>query len=238
MQSNESFFVRRKYTLLLLIVLGLLAVCGVLLVYGCLIDYEVLEKGQILSYSRGFIYKLRFCHTFTAYIEPEVNEPLDLINGYFLTGVAFISLTYATVIFINTRTDADLRYWFYVTLFLGMSYLAADEWFGFHENLGHNLQFLKLSFFEHPDDMIIALYSIPSLLFLYVFRKLIWGSPVSRIFFGLAFATFVLCAVSDALDWPIEEFGECVASAFVAAAVLAMGMHHTGLGLQRDNQQK
>jgi hypothetical protein len=220
---------RRKYRyVVLLAVLSAIAILFVIAIFVLFQNYEVVRKGNFLPYTNGFIYEVLLFDTFTVYAEPEVVDLLDLINGYLLVGAAFAALTFAVIVIRGGVDERDPRLWFFVTIFVGLSYLVADEWLGIHESIGHNLQFLRrLPFGDRPDDLIILAYGFPALLFLLAFRKLIWGSAASRVFFALAFVAFAGAAVADGADFFAEEILECLPSLLIVAAVISLGVHHT-----------
>ena len=195
--------------------------------YRFVSDYEVLEKGQILPYTLGLIYKVQFGGRLTLYLEPELRPTMDLLNAYILTGIAFISLTFGVILATVTSRMKGLKFWFFATTFMGMSYLVVDEIFGVHESIGHNLQFLaKLPLITRPDDAVILFMAVPAALFLFVFRKVILASFKAKVLFGAGFICFALSAISDILTLSIEEPLEILASLFLAAAITALGLHH------------
>jgi hypothetical protein len=189
-------------------------------------NYEVLEKGQLLSYTRGKIYKIRFFDSITLFLEPEHSLRSDDLVCFFLLGCAFISLTYA---FLLARQPGGIKkpFWMYVTLVLGMVFLTIDEFYGVHESIGHNLQFLaSLPLIKRPDDVIILLYSIPVTLFAYIFFRQL---SISRKAFKtviLAMVFFALAALSDALSIPFEELFEMGSAGSLLASLIILGSAH------------
>lgn len=208
--------------------IGILALAAFLLALSR--NYEVLEKGNLLNYTNGVIYKIRFFDTFTVLVEPERRPAKDVFNSYLLTGISFISLTYAFLIAFTKKYGVTSRvFWMYAIMVVGTSYLAVDEFFGVHESIGHNMQFLaSLPLVSHPDDVIIMSYIIPMALFLYIFRKEFLAARPSLIAVAGVVAFVVLASLADLLTLPliVEELSEIIASGLLVISVLLLGWSH------------
>lgn len=208
----------------LLLVLSAIVLAAVVLLFA-MYNYEVIDKGRLLPYTSGFIYEIRFFDQFNMYVELENRIRPDMLNVYFLLGVAFIALTYTVLM---QSFSLRLEMWMFALMFAGMSYLAADEWLGIHESIGHNMQFLKaLPFVERPDDVIILFYAVPAGLYLLFFWHSIMVARVALYLMATAFVCFIVAAVADVIAIPIEEPMELLASALIVASVLVLGLHHT-----------
>jgi len=189
--------------------------------------YEVVEKGQILPYTEGKIYKVRFGNGATLLFEPEIIPTLDLLNGYLLTGIAFISLTFGVALAVRRSDWRDAAGGFFMLTFLGASALALDEVVGVHESLGHNLQFLSnLPGVDRPDDALILFMAVPAVLFLFLFRGVILVSRRAVVLFAVALALFLISAAADFLSLPFEEPAEVLATVTLAAATVLLGLDH------------
>ncbi len=82
------------------VILGLIVTVLIAFVGLMLKNYEVLEKGQLLDYTNGLIYKVRIFDKYTFFVELERHRlDRDVFNSYLLSGIAFISLTYAFLLF-------------------------------------------------------------------------------------------------------------------------------------------
>ncbi len=209
----------------------LLVVAAGALLYAFASDYQVLEKGQLLPYTEGKVYKVRFGGWLTLYVEPEQRPSLDLLNAYLLTGVAFMSLTFGVIVAAAGGGPRGTRFWCFVAAFVGASYLVADETLGIHETIGHNLQFLKaLPLIKRPDDAVVVLFALPAALFLIAFRSVLLASRGAALLFGLGMLGFVLSAAADVLTLPIEEAAEVLATLCLAAGTMVLGLHHTRSG--------
>lgn len=201
--------------------------------YLYLSAYEVLDKGQLLPYTEGKVYKVGFPGGLILYFEFEVKPSFDLLNVYLLVGVAFAALVFSLVLACIAR-DTGQPFRFFVLAFLGMSYLGADELIGIHETLGHNLQWLAaLPFVERPDDAIVLFFVVPAVAILIFFRSVIFASRPATFLFAICFACFLFAAVADILALPIEEPVEVIATAIMLAALLMLGLHHLRDSLNR-----
>ncbi len=219
------------------IVVGILIILGILFVNMLLNNYEVIDKGKLLEYTSGIIYKVRFFDSYTIFIEPEHRLEGDVFNTFLMVGIAFISLTYAFLIARIKRDGVRERSFFmYITLFVGMLFLSADEFFGIHESIGHNMQFLaSLPFVKRPDDFIILSYSVPVAAFLYFFRKELASNIATlRAMMGVI-VFFLLASVSDVLTLPIEEAAEFGASVCLIVAILFLGSTHIEQAVNASN---
>jgi hypothetical protein len=196
-------------------------------------NYEVLEKGRLLAHSGGLVYKVRFFGSFDLFIEPDHQLDKDVLNAFMLVGVAFISLTFGVLYgWLKGRQRGDF-FRFSILMFLGMSWLAADELLGIHETLGHNLMFLaELPFVDRPDDVIILLYSVPAFLFLARFRKTILASRPALILMGLALVFYLVGALGDLFKLPVERISELLSSACIIASVMLLGLSHMQRALE------
>lgn len=199
------------------IAVGLLVVVGIG-AYGvtCLSDYEVVDKGQLLEYTEATIWKVEFCGRHTVLLEAEKRPDADWVNASLLLSAGVLALGYAYVIRRMTGgTPARLR-WMAGLTFAGMLFLAADESFGFHETAGHNLGFLGgLPLVSRPDDVIIASYAVPALLFLWFFRHEVFVDRFATRLVAWAAGLFVLAAASDVAGFRFEEIFELASSALL-----------------------
>ncbi len=215
------------------------AVFGVLLLaplagfLAVLENYEVIEKGQLLSHSGGLVYRIRFFDRFEFLVEPDHQLDKDLLNAFILVGVAFISLTFGVVLSWLRKHQYSEVVRFNVVMFLGMSWLAADELLGIHETLGHNLMFLaSLPYIDRPDDVIILLYAIPAAVVLARFRKTIFASRRALALMVVAMAFYTVAAFSDVFKLPVERLAELACSACIIAAVMFLGLSHVRMALE------
>lgn len=199
--------------------------------YHLLKDYEVLEKGRLLPYAEaGTIYKVRVGGWLTFYVDPEIHPRFypDLLDAYMLTGVAFVSLTFAVILMTAGHGAGSTSVRFFLVAFVGFSYLVADELLGIHESIGHNMQFLRrLPLVHRPDDVLILAMAVPVGLFVFYFRSLLLASRRAVVALAAGVLCFLVAAVSDLFAWPIEAASEVLASACLLAAFLLLGLHLT-----------
>ncbi len=208
------------------VVIGLAIVLLALVVLGyfALHDYQVLNKGQILPYTRGYIYEIQVFGKYSIFVEPEVYLSSDVFNAAIMLGVAYISLTFGTLLYRRERPRVSKELVFFATLSFAMFYLSADELFGIHESLGHNLRYLaKIPGVSRPDDFIIALYGVGALIYLFVFRGVFLSARRSFRYFGAALAMFIVAALLDLAALRFEEVIEVIASVLFLAGVLSLG---------------
>lgn len=178
-------------------------------------NYEVIERGRLLPYTSAEIYRIKLFDRVTIYAEPEDQTSLDIVDSWILVSISSVALL--ALLFLwsaHLAARAHAATFFFVT-WLGTGFLAVDEIVGGHENLGHNLRFLRnLPGIDRPDDAVIVFYIVPTLAFLIAFRRIILGSRTARVFFGLGTAIFVVAALADAggVAGQDEERIEVVAS--------------------------
>ena len=212
---------RRRPLLLLLAAAGAIGVMG--LAYRVATTLEVVRKGELFSYTDGTIYEVRLLDKVTVYVEPSVRPSDDLLNAYLLASLSSIAL-FALLLVHGRKVTTGLRVRaFFLLTALGAGYLAADELFGFHESIGHNMRFLAdLPGSEQPDGAILVAYLIPVGAYLFVFRNLFLASRTGLrlILFGLAFG--VLASGLDFLGGSGEELAEVMTSASVLAAFVVV----------------
>ena len=207
---------------------GALLIAGILAVFAINAvteNYEIIQKGQILEYTSGKIYQVRLFDKFDFYAEPEVRPSNDVLVSVVLFGIGFIALTFAFLQYHSRRKAEDKVLPFFIVLSVGAIYLGADELFGIHESLGHNMQFLsRVPGVHRPDDMIIALYAIPALAFLVYFRKVLLKARGTLKYFVAAILLFLLAAASDlAAIGKIEEILEMLCVFVILFGTLAFG---------------
>ena len=148
-----------------------------------------------------------------------------MFNAAILLGVAYISMTFGSIIYLREKPSVSQRFLFFVAMSVGMFYLAADELLGIHESIGHNLQFLMaLPGVSRPDDLIIATYGIGPLVFLYYFRSILLQMRRSLRYFGLAFIFFLVAAIADLATLGFEEFAEIIAGVLILVGIMSFGM--------------
>jgi len=196
-----------------------------ILAFWALNNYQVVNKGQILPYTEGFIYEILIAGKYTIYVEPEIRPRSDVFNAAILLGVAYISMTFSAIVFQRNNKPTSQRFWFFVTMSAGMFYLAADELFGIHESIGHNLQFLMtLPGLSHPDDLIVAAYGVFALIYLFYFRSTLLQMRRSLKYFGLAFLFFLVAAIADLATIGYEEIYEIISGVFILAGIVSFGL--------------
>jgi hypothetical protein len=146
-------------------------------------------------------------------------EP-DVITGAILVGLSAIGLV-LTILLDSGDDSLDRLRWFFLLTWLGAGYLAADELFAIHETIGHNLQFLG-GLPGHPDDLVLALYAIPTALFVVAFRDLIAASRLSLWLFAGGIGAYVLAVFVDFVEIEVDEQLEVAGALLVTAAFVVV----------------
>ena len=209
-----------------LLALGLMVIMLAIAALGffALQDYQVVNKGQILPYTQGYIYEILVFGKYSIFVEPEVYLSSDVFNAAIMLGVAYISLTFGTLLFRRERPVVSKEFLFFASMSFAMFYLAADELFGIHESLGHNLRFLaKIPGVSRPDDFIIGMYGVGALAYLYIFRGVFLRARRSFRYFGVALSLFMVSALLDLATMRFEEVVEVAASVLFLSGVLSLG---------------
>ena len=221
---ENSVSVRRKIVLL---VLGLVLTASLVLIALLYMNYEVIAKGQLLPYTEGRIYQVRFFDRFDLWVEPEHRLSANAITAFLLSGLGFVALAFAWLL---QRMRANGEALMFGLIFVGASYLAADEYLGVHESIGHNLPFLRaIPGVSRPDDVVTALYIIPAALFVWIYRKKLMVSKPALKLIAAAFVFFGLATITDLTQWPGEEVLEAAAALSFLLAFLQIGSAHTEL---------
>jgi hypothetical protein len=196
--------------------------------------YEVVDKGRDLRpYESGPVYEIKVADTATVYASAESQPDTDAISGSAMAALAAVALM--TSLLLGAANGSARIRRFYAFASAGFAFLAFDEFFAVHETIGHNLLVLSdLPGVERPDDVIFALYLVPAVAFLYVFRDVILASRRAIRFFVAALALFVVAGASDiagiAADEPLEVLSAaCIVGGFVT---LMVGHLSSGLGLE------
>ena len=190
---------------------------GLLLVVMAAARYaggEVVEHGHLLPWAGDDVRTVRFFHSFDLYISSETGKPsADLINSYVL--VAGAAGCFAAALLLYPPALRPLL----LVAGLGLGYLAVDEQFAVHETVGHNLGFLAdLPGVKRPDDVILASYAIPSVLFIYACWSQLRQSMRAVVLLLSALALFAVSALWDLADLPAEEVFELAPSLAILGA--------------------
>jgi hypothetical protein len=196
--------------------------------------YEVVDEGHDLRpYDSGKVYELRIADSITIYADEESKQSADVV-----TAVAMVVLATAagmTALLLGAAGASGRLRLFYALAALGLGWLAFDELMGVHETVGHNLPFLAdVPGVERPDDLLFALYSIPAIVFVVVFRDVIWRA---RGWFAAGIGLMLAAGASDVAGLSIDEPLEvlvivCLLVGFISLIVtdLAGGLRLNSLG--------
>lgn len=188
---------------------------------------DVVAEGALLEYTDATIKEVRLFDRYTFYVEAEVRSDKDAAVSALLLAVAAMSLL-VTAFFSSGAVRArpiDRR--FHAATLVGAGYLAADEFLGIHETLGHNLRFLAdLPGVQRPDDAIVALYAVAFLVYLVAFRSAILASRRALALFVCGFLIFAAAAALDVLDVGVDEYIEPLAALAFFAGLVVLSVEH------------
>ena len=199
-----------------------------LLAYWIYLNFHIVSEGQILPYTDHYIYQVMVGNV-KFYVEPEMKLSDDIINSVIILGVSYISMTFAAILIDKGKSSRHVIS-FFVLISAGTFFLAADESFGIHESIGHNMQFLmKIPGIHYPDDFIVMMYGVILIFFLFYFRSVYLGRRRPLIYFGITVGLFFGVAISEIVDFPLEEVVE------IALAIsLLFGATSLGLSILND----
>ena len=114
---------------------------------------------------------------------------------------------------------------FYLVVSAGLAFGGLDELFAIHETIGHNLQFLAdIPGVSRPDDLVFALYLIPTAAFAYLFRDTLRSDTRAAVAFTFGFAFLVLAVGADLAGASVEEYFEGLSGLCIGAG-LALLIH-------------
>jgi len=206
---------------LILVLAGLAVAMVVLLIL--LKNYELLQTTPI---SGGVTeYKIRLFQRFDIYLKNEVKPTPDVFNSAILISISSMALF--ALLFLEraqAHVSRSLR-WFFVSVWLGFGYLAADELIAIHETIGRNLNFLAdIPGVEKADNVVFTLYVIPVVVFLVVFRRILFSSSTATAFIALGVVFFLAGVVADEIEiGQAEDFIEILgATSFLMGFAIVM----------------
>lgn len=216
------------------VLLGLAVLGGVLVALQSL--SEVVDKGHDLRpYESAIVHKVRIADAVTVYIDDESKRiGADLVSGFVL--IALGTAAALTAWLLSTVRASRRLVLFYSLSALGLSLLAIDELGGIHESVGHTLPFLAdLPGVERPDDAVFAVYLVLAAGFAFLFRDVIFGSPLSKRLFGFALMAFAVVAVFDLTGFVLDEPLEVLVALLVAAGLVTLMNEHLREHLRLDS---
>jgi hypothetical protein len=184
--------------------------------------YEVVRSGRdLVPYSSTYLYEVRVLDAFTLYATPETRPSLDKLSAVGLVAAGTM-IFMAFLLLRAARADIRVRQ-FFAFASAGLAFLAADELFGIHELIGHNLRFLAdLPGVTRPDDVVFALYTIPLAVFAWSFRDFVRSHRTAAQLFGIGLAFFAVAVVGDIRSSGVDEPAEGLAAACLLAGLVAI----------------
>jgi hypothetical protein len=211
-------------TRIAIVILGL---CAGAVAVGALATAEVVASGSLVDYTKARIDRVEVLGGVELLIEREAPTRLDALNALVLSMLAGVALL-AWRRLPRPRPPRPAR--FFILLAIGAGFLALDELLALHETVGHNLGFLQDVTGAHsPDDVVIALYSLPAMAFLAAFRDLVLVSRVAAALVAGGLAAYAAAAALDVADAIIDEqLVEVTSSLFLLAGFAASALYHVG----------
>jgi hypothetical protein len=195
---------------------------------------DVVAEGALLEYTDATIKEVRFFDRYTFYVEAEARSDKDAAVSALLVAVAAMALLVTAFFSSGTVRARPIDRRFHAATLVGAGYLAADEFLGIHETLGHNLRFLAdLPAVQRPDDAIVALYAVAFLAFLVAFRSAILASRRALALFVSGFLVFAAAAALDVLDVGVDEYLEPLAALVFFAGLVVLSVEHLAAAADR-----
>lgn len=191
---------------------GFIAAVGLLAAAVVLVGstYRIVDEGELLAYTKGYVYKVEVLGMFELWAEPEVKPRFDVFSSLLLVSISSMALFAAILLQVVSPEAPPETHRFLLATWVGFGFLGLDELLGVHESIGHNLQFLReLPGVEHPDDVVSLLYVAPAVVYVVYFRHTIAASSWASRLFGAALAIFVLTVILElGFGERLEEFLE------------------------------
>lgn len=203
----------------------LLGLCAAAVVLGALATAEVLESGSLVDYTKARIDRIEVFGGVELLVERETPTKLDALNALVLATLAGV----AALAWGRLSRPRERRLGrFFALLAIGAGFLAFDELLALHETIGHNLGFLQDVTGAHsPDDVVIALYSLPAIAFLVTFRDLVLVSRPATALVAGGLAAYAAAAALDVADAIVDEqLVEITSSVLLLAGFGTAALHH------------
>ena len=207
---------------------ALLAGAAAVVLYLMASSVEVLQEGKLLPYTDGHIYRLRFFGWLELYAEPSRRPDIpDVFTTFVLMTLSGVALVTGVALKWARGFSDQAPSHFFLIVWLGAAYLAADELLGLHESIGHNLRFLLgVPGITRPDDFLLLIYGLVALGVLFAFRDVILSSRPARPLFVALVIAVVLVPVADITGSFLEEPAEMAAVATMLAAFVVLAVDH------------
>jgi hypothetical protein len=214
----------------LCVALGIVLVTPVIGFLTLLENHGFLDKGQLVSQTQGLVDKI-LIDSSTLFADPDHQLGKGVLSAFILAGIGFVSLTFGVMLAWMRRGLRHESIRFFLLMFIGMSFLAADELLGIHATVDHYMMLTDLPYFERPEDLIIVLYALPAILFLARFRETILASRGALVLLDTAVAFFMVSAVSQVFRHSVEQVSELLFWMCTIAAVMKLGLRHVAAAL-------
>ena len=186
--------------------------------------YEVRGNASV-PYDAGTVKEVRVLDSLTVYVDGEPKPGPSVIGGIAL--IVLATAAFMTAVALRLAHARRRLVGFYLVVCAGLGFAGLDELFAIHESVGHNLQFLAdVPGVSRPDDLVIALYLVPTIAFAYLFRDVFLSDRRAAFALGAGVALFALSTGADLMSLRAEEYLELLAGISIAAGIaLLMSVH-------------
>jgi len=209
---------------------GLLAAVAVVLHSAHGSAYQVRGNAAV-PYDAGSVKEVRVLDSVTVYVDGEPKPGPSVIGGIALIVLATAAFMTAAALSLSHARRRLVT--FYLIVGAGLGFAGVDELFAVHESVGHNLRFLAdVPGVSRPDDMVIALYLVPALLFAYLYRDLFRADRAAAKALAAGIAFFALSTAADLAGSKAEEYLELVSGLCIGAGIARLIYVHLRHNLQ------
>ena len=184
-----------------------------------------------VPYDAGTVKEVRVLDSATVYVDGEPKPGPSVIGGIALIVLATAAFMTAAALAIAHARRRLVT--FYLMVSAGLGFAGLDELFAIHESVGHNLQFLAdVPGVSRPDDLVIALYLVPTLLFAFLYRDLFLNDRRAATALAAGVAIFALSTVADLAGLRAEEYLELVSGLCIGSGIALLIFVHLRRNLQ------
>ncbi|MEO6713561.1 MAG: hypothetical protein ABIM89_09060 [Mycobacteriales bacterium] len=225
----------RRVVIVVLAAMACLAVLAVLFAAAKGPAYDVRGSADV-PYSAGTVKEVRVLDSATVYVDGESKPGPSVIAGIgllVLATAAFMTAAVLRIARVLRRPGRSSLVTFYLLLCAGLAFAGLDELFAIHETIGHNLQFLAdVPGVSRPDDLVFALYLIPTAAFAYLFRDVFLSDTRAAAALVLGFAFLVAAAAADLAGAPVEEYFEALCGLCIGTGLALLIHSHLSRALR------
>jgi hypothetical protein len=210
------------------VLIAMVAGSAVLLARGP--AYEVRGDAAV-PYDAGKVKEVRVLDSATVYVDGERKPGPSVIGGIAL--IVLATAAFMTAVALSFAHAGRRLVTFYVIVAAALGFAGLDELFAIHESVGHNLQFLAdVPGVSRPDDLVIALYLVPAVLFAWLYRDVLRSDRRAATALAAGIAVFAMAAAADLAGIKAEEYLELVSGLCIGAGIARLIFVHLSRNLQ------